>query len=111
MQINGPTHVHGPQVINSPHRTQGTDQAAPSNHFQGVDQLDISQEADQVIQFREASRAVAQDIQASRAQRIEQLIREGRFDLESSSPIGLPKVRVLQAKKRGKKKKEEKASE
>ena len=43
----------------------------------------------------------------TRAERIAELTRLGKFDAESNSPFGLPKVRVVKARKRPKKKKEE----
>ena len=47
----------------------------------------------------------------TRAERIEELIRQGVFVEGKDEPLGLPKVRVLKAKKRGKKKAEKKAEE
>ncbi len=47
----------------------------------------------------------------TRAQRIQELIRQGLFEEGKDEPLGLPKVRVLRAKKRGKKKEEKKAEE
>lgn len=53
MQIQGTTHVHGPQSINAPHRAQAPQPAAPSSNATGADQLDISREADMVSRARE----------------------------------------------------------
>ena len=44
----------------------------------------------------------------TRAQRIAELSRTGKFQDGESSPFGLPKVRVIKATKRTKKKKEKK---
>lgn len=41
----------------------------------------------------------------NRSERLEALARDGRWNEESDSPYGLPKVRVLKIKKRGKEKK------
>jgi small basic protein (TIGR04137 family) len=46
----------------------------------------------------------------SRAERIEKLTEEGKFDPEADSPLGLPKVRVKHSKAGTKTKKEEKAA-
>jgi small basic protein (TIGR04137 family) len=46
----------------------------------------------------------------TRAERIEKLIEEGKFDPETDSPLGLPKVRVRHSKAGTKTKKEEKAA-
>ncbi len=40
----------------------------------------------------------------TRAQRVQQLIRDGKFDIETGDPIGLPKVRVVRVRKAVKKK-------
>jgi len=47
----------------------------------------------------------------SRAERIEKLIEEGKFDPEASSPMGLPKVRIKHSRAGTKSKKEEKPAE
>ena len=46
MQIQGPTHLHGPQPINTPHRAPQSQPAAGTSSMTEVDQLDISPEAD-----------------------------------------------------------------
>mgnify|MGYP006293007115 CR=1 FL=1 len=47
----------------------------------------------------------------TRAERIELLTEEDRFDPENDSPLGLPKVRVKTSKAGSKSKKEEKPAE
>ena len=47
----------------------------------------------------------------TRAQRIEQLVIAGKFVEDENSPFGLPKVRVIKIKKRGKKKEEKDETE
>ena len=46
----------------------------------------------------------------TRYERIEQLTRNGKFE-DDGSPYGLPKVRVLKVKKRGKTKKQKETDE
>ena len=46
----------------------------------------------------------------TRTERIEKLMEEGKFDPETDSPLGLPKVRVKHSKAGTKTKKEEKAA-
>ena len=65
MQINGPTHVHGPQPINAPHRAQAPQPSAQRSQLTGADQLDISREADMVSRVREMP-----DIRADRVAEI-----------------------------------------
>jgi negative regulator of flagellin synthesis FlgM len=73
MQIFGPTHVHGPQPINAPHRATAAQPSAPSNTTHVIDQLDISHEADEIISIRDVASTMAQEIQQGRAERIEQI--------------------------------------
>lgn len=92
MQINGPIHIHGSQPMNAPHRTQGIDRAAPTNKIQGVDQLDISHEADQAIQTREVARIISQDIQQSRAERLAEIkaqIQAGTYETEQKLELAV----------------------
>ena len=43
----------------------------------------------------------------NRAERIEILVKEGRWSEDENSPFGLPKVRILKIKKRSKERKKE----
>ena len=47
----------------------------------------------------------------TRVERITELTRQGKYEEGETSPFGLPKVRVLKVKKRGKKKKEEETTD
>jgi len=44
-----------------------------------------------------------------RSERITELVRAGKWQFEENSPFGLPKVRVMKVKKRGKEKKKDDA--
>lgn len=48
MQIQGPSHLHGAQPINTPHRAAQTESTMGTSSLTEVDQLDISPEADMV---------------------------------------------------------------
>jgi len=48
MQIQGPSHLHGAQPINAPHRTAQAESNRGASSLSEVDQLDISPEADLV---------------------------------------------------------------
>ncbi len=48
MQIQGPSHLHGAQPINSPHRATQAESTSATSSLAEVDQLDISPEADLV---------------------------------------------------------------
>lgn len=75
MQINGPTHLHGPQSVNAPHRPQASRPAAGTNHVSGADQLDISREAEMVSRARETP-----DIRAERVAEIRTAIQAGTYE-------------------------------
>ncbi len=47
----------------------------------------------------------------NRTERLEILLKEGRWSEEGDSPFGLPKVRVMKIKKRGKEKKKKEEDE
>ncbi len=48
MQIQGPSHLHGAQPVNTPHRTSQAEATTGASSLTEVDQLDISPEADMV---------------------------------------------------------------
>jgi len=92
MQIYGPTHVHGAQPINAPHRTSAPQQSAPTDSSYGVDQLDISREADEMISIRETSASMADQVQQARAERIERIraeIADGVYETDEKLNIAL----------------------
>ena len=53
MYIYGTAHVHAAQPVNAPHRTAPAQAPTSSPYSGGVDQLDISPEADFVAQTRD----------------------------------------------------------
>ena len=53
MYIYGTSQIHAAQPINAPHRMTPTQGAGNISSFRGVDQLDISPEADFVAQARD----------------------------------------------------------
>lgn len=75
MQIHGSTHVQGPQPINSINRAPATQPAAQPDNSAGVDQLDISQEADFVSRIRELP-----DVRADRVADIRAAIESGTYE-------------------------------
>lgn len=88
MQIHGPTHVHGSQPINSPHRVRPTQtNEAPAQSTSGVDQLDISPEADLVSRVREVP-----DIRADRVAQIRAEIESGVYETDEKLDIALDRL-------------------
>lgn len=74
MYIHGISAVHPAQPINAPHRLSPT-QAAGSAGLSGVDQLDISPEADFVAQVRDLP-----DIREDRVAAIRAQIQAGTYE-------------------------------
>lgn len=90
MQIYGATQVHGPQAISSPHRaaaSQSTDAGRPAA---GVDQLDISPEADLISRLRDVA-----DVRTNRVAQIRAEIKAGTYDTDEKLNVALD--RLLQA--------------
>ncbi|GIW95250.1 MAG: hypothetical protein KatS3mg110_3291 [Pirellulaceae bacterium] len=67
MHVYGPMHIHSAQPINPPHRSPAGSSAQPVA-LSGVDELDISAEAQQLSQSRDAAGIRADRVAAIRAQ-------------------------------------------
>jgi len=87
MQIQGPTQVHGPQAINSPHRPSATDPARSECQAAGMDQLDISQEADMVSRMRDVP-----DIRTDRVAEIRAAIESGQYETQEKLDIAVGRL-------------------
>ena len=76
MQINGPAHVNGPQQITAPHRAQNSQPTqASQSELTGVDQLDISHEAELISQIQDIP-----DIRQDRVDSIRAAIESGTYE-------------------------------
>ena len=78
MQIYGTTQVHSAQPINAPHRLTPTQSPGGAYGASGVDQLDISPEADLVSQIRDIP-----DIRADRVAAIRAQIQAGTYETDA----------------------------
>ena len=68
MYIYGTSQVHAAQPLSAPHRLTPAAQPSPSHSSVGVDELDISPEADFVAQARELPEIREDRVAAIRAQ-------------------------------------------
>jgi len=78
MQIQGSTHLHGPQPVNSPHQSASrltADDTISSPAVQSVDQLDISEAAQAASEARESA-----PIRFDRVAEIRAQIADGTYD-------------------------------
>lgn len=87
MQINGISHVHQAQAINGPHRTMGAGQAAQPSRAMGVDQLDISHEADLVSRVRDVP-----EMRMDRIAEIRSAIEAGEYETDEKLDIALDRL-------------------
>ena len=89
MQIHGLGPVHGPQSIQGPQRAQfaKTPEPAATQANSGVDQLDISPEAQILSQVRDIP-----EIRADRVAEIRAAIAEGVYETEEKLDIALDRL-------------------
>ena len=87
MYIYGTSHVHAAQPLNAPHRL--TPAQGPSDTYRaaGVDQLDISPEADFVAQARELP-----DIREDRVAAIRAQIQSGTYETADKLDMALSRL-------------------
>lgn len=87
MQIQGPSHLHGAQPINAPHRAA---QAAPNGGTRSlteVDQLDISREADLVSRVQGLP-----DIRTDRVAELRAQIASGTYETDAKLDVALDRL-------------------
>lgn len=90
MQIQGPAHVHGPQAINAPHQVRPAPTAEKPTEqtpTTGVDQLDISPEADLISRVRETP-----EIRADRVAQIRAEIAAGVYETDEKLDVALDRL-------------------
>jgi negative regulator of flagellin synthesis FlgM len=87
MQIYGTTHVHSAQPLASPHRLGPTQAARPAAADYGVDQLDLSPEAELAAQVRDLPEIREDRVAAIRAQ-----IASGTYETPEKLDIALSRL-------------------
>jgi len=87
MQIHGPYQVHGPQALSAPHRIKAPQSSPSPAESRGVDQLDISPEADFVSRVRDLP-----DIRADRVAQIREQIEAGVYETPDKLDIALNRL-------------------
>ena len=87
MYIYGTSHVHAPQPLNAPHRL--TPAAPPNSTYStaGVDELDISPEADFVAQARELP-----EIREDRVAQVRAQIEAGTYETAGKLDAALSRL-------------------
>jgi len=87
MQIYGTTHLHAAQPLGAPHRMAPAQGAAAPRGNYGVDQLDISPEADFVGQVHDLP-----DIRADKVAAIKAQIQAGTYETEQKLDAALSRL-------------------
>ncbi len=85
MQIYGTSHIHSAQSLNAPHRSPTAN--AVSRPSQGVDELDISSEADFVSQVRDLP-----EIRQDRVDSIRAQIQAGTYETSEKLDAALSRL-------------------
>lgn len=88
MQIHGVNHLHGAQSIQGPHRMRSVEATAPTDTWLGVDQVDLSPEAEMVGRVHDLP-----DIRADRVAQIRAEIASGVY--ESADKLDVAVGRLL----------------
>jgi negative regulator of flagellin synthesis FlgM len=86
MYIYGTSHVHAAQPLAAPHRTAPA-QAASSPYSSGIDQLDISPQADFVAQARDLP-----EIREDRVASIREQIKSGTYETPEKLDMALNRL-------------------
>lgn len=77
MQVFGPTQVHGPQSLGSPHRAAPPAPTPASSQYEVVDEVSFSAEAEYIAQARELP-----EIRAERVAQIKAAIENGTYETD-----------------------------
>ena len=84
MVIQSTAHVHAPQVLSAPHRMSPAQGPSSTPASYGVDQLDISPEADLVAQVHNLP-----EIREDRVAQIKAQIASGTYETEAKLDLAL----------------------
>jgi len=87
MYIYGTSHIHAAQPLSPPHRLTPTQETGGSSATAGVDQLDISPEADFVAQARDLPEIREDRVAAIRAQ-----IESGVYETADKLDVALSRL-------------------
>jgi negative regulator of flagellin synthesis FlgM len=87
MYIYGTSQIHAAQPINAPHRMTPTQGAGNVSSFRGVDQLDISPQADFVAQARDLPEIREDRVAALKAQ-----IQSGTYETADKLDMALSRL-------------------
>ncbi len=87
MQIHGVSHVHGLQQIGGPQQVRGAQPTSSPSSSAGVDQLDISSEADMLSRARDVS-----EIRMDRVAELRAAIEAGAYETEAKIEMAVERL-------------------
>ncbi|HEY6564107.1 MAG TPA: flagellar biosynthesis anti-sigma factor FlgM [Pirellulaceae bacterium] len=87
MQIHGPSHILGTQPLEGAHRLNPTEALDDLNGLHGVDQVEISPEAEWVSRIEDVS-----DVRTELVQRIRQEIAAGTYETGEKLDIAIGRL-------------------
>jgi negative regulator of flagellin synthesis FlgM len=87
MQIHGLSHLHGAQPISGPQRTNAAASASQVDTWAGVDELDISPEAELVSEIRDLP-----DVRADRVAEIRAQIASGVYETDAKLDVAVGRL-------------------
>jgi len=87
MQIYGLSHLHGAQSISGPHPMQAAEATQQADSWLGVDQLDISPEAELVSRVRDLP-----DVRTDRVAELRAQIATGVYESEAKLDVALGRL-------------------
>ena len=87
MQINGVSHLHGAQPIQGPQRAQASQATQQADNWAGVDELDISAEAELISGVRDIP-----DIRSDRVAEIRAQIADGVYETGDKLDIAVGRL-------------------
>ena len=87
MQIQGPSHLHGAQPINAPHRAAQAEAPRGTSSLAQVDQLDISPEADFVSRVNGMP-----DVRTDRVAELRAQIAAGTYETDAKMNVALDRL-------------------
>jgi len=87
MQIHGPSHLHGAQSIQGPHKVRQASAAPTPEPLHGADQVDISAEADMVSRVHELP-----DVRTDRVAEIRQQLAAGAYETDAKLDVALGRL-------------------
>ena len=87
MQIHGIANLHGAQPLSGPHRAPAASATPPADAWSGVDELELSPEANLVNQVRDLP-----DVRADRVAEIRAQIADGVYETDEKLEVAVGRL-------------------